>query len=123
MKHLAKLAALFCFAFALFAAPVAVFAQDSAPVKTEKKVRKPKAKAPEKIDINSATVEQLVALEGVDDRIANKIIGARPFSNKAQLKSFNILSIEAYEKIADKVVARQEKKERPDTKGSKKTKD
>ncbi|MDF9827477.1 DNA uptake protein ComE-like DNA-binding protein [Ereboglobus sp. PH5-10] len=119
MKLLIKLASL-CFVFALVATPVVVNAQDAAPVKTEKKSGK--AKGPAKIDINRASAEQLASLPGIDVATANKIIAGRPYGNKTQLKSKNIITSEAYESIKDRIVARQEKKGGKAPKGDKKNK-
>lgn len=107
MKTLLKYVAL-GFAFALAAAPVVVHAQDKTPAKAEK-AAKPKAAA--KIDVNSATAADLAKLPGVDADTANRIIAGRPYGNKAQLKSKNVVSDEVYKKITDQIVAKKPKKE------------
>ncbi|AWI08872.1 ComEA family DNA-binding protein [Ereboglobus luteus] len=119
MKLLIKLASI-CFAFALVATPVVVNAQNAAPAKTEKKSGK--AKGPAKIDINRASAEQLASLPGIDAATANKIIAGRPYNNKTQLKSKNIITNDAYEAIKDRIVAKQEKKGGKASKGDKKNK-
>jgi DNA uptake protein ComE-like DNA-binding protein len=119
MKTLIRLIAL-CFAFAIAAAPVAVHAQDkTSPAKAEKST---KTKAAPKVDINSATAEQLMKLPDVDAETADRIIASRPYSSKAQLKNKNILTEAAYNKITDQIIARQPKKDGDAAKGDGKEK-
>jgi len=51
------------------------------------------------IDINTATEAQLKAILGVRDEEAKNIIAARPYANKEQLKTKNIIPVDSYEKI------------------------
>lgn len=62
------------------------------------------------VDINSATDAELKAVPGIGDAYASKIIAGRPYANKAQLKSRNVVPGAVYEKIKDLIVARQKKK-------------
>ena len=67
---------------------------------------------PEKdlVDINAATKEQLVALPGVDDSTAEKIIEHRPYKKKNELKKRKIVSEETYKQINDRVTVLAPKK-------------
>jgi competence protein ComEA len=70
------------------------------------------AKAQEKgalVDINSATAAELKGVPGIGEAYAAKIIAGRPYANKAQLKSRNIVPGNVYEQVKDKIIAKQKK--------------
>lgn len=51
------------------------------------------------VDINSATEAELKSISGIGAAYASKIIAARPYANKAQLKSRNVLPVPVYEQV------------------------
>ena len=65
------------------------------------------AKGSAPIDINRATPAELEAIPGIGKAYAAKIIAGRPYSTKAGLVQKNILSAALYEKIKDRVIAKQ----------------
>lgn len=91
-----------------FATDVKLPAKVSAPA-AGKAAEAAKAKV-ELVDINSASEAQLKAIPGVGDTYSKKIIAGRPYAKKDQLKSKKIIPDSLYEKIKDKIVAKQIKK-------------
>lgn len=99
---------------ALLSLSVAVvgFAADKAPaVKPAEKsaVKAAPAAKEEPVDINSATEAELKAIPGIGDAYSKKIIAGRPYAKKDQLVSKKILPKAVYEKIKNKIVAKQAK--------------
>jgi DNA uptake protein ComE-like DNA-binding protein len=62
------------------------------------------------VDINSATEAELKSVPGIGDAYAAKIIAGRPYANKTQLKTKNILPAPVYEKTKELLIAKQPKK-------------
>lgn len=58
------------------------------------------------IDLNSASRDALMSLEGIGEVKADAIIRSRPFKAKTELVERRIVPESLYEKIADKVFAR-----------------
>ncbi len=63
-----------------------------------------------KIDINTATADQLKAFPGIGEAYSKRIIDGRPYANKNQLVSKGILPSATYNKIKDQIIATQPKK-------------
>jgi DNA uptake protein ComE-like DNA-binding protein len=86
---------------------------DAAKTKADAKGTTDKVKSDVKakiIDINTATEAELKAIPGIGDTYAAKIIAGRPYANKTQLKTRNILPSVVYEKTKDLIIAKQSKK-------------
>ncbi|MBA4397099.1 MAG: hypothetical protein C0394_06930 [Syntrophus sp. (in: bacteria)] len=73
----------------------------------EQKAEKKTEKAAERVDLNTATKAQLMALSGVSELTAQRIIRNRPYVKKDQLKSMKILTEQEYDRIRDRIIARQ----------------
>jgi len=59
------------------------------------------------IDINHASKDDLKTLPGIGDAYANAIIKNRPYKNKTQLRSRNVIPDATYNRIKDKIIAKQ----------------
>ena len=66
----------------------------------------PSAPAVSLIDINSASRDDLMSLEGIGEVRADAIIRSRPFKAKTELVERRLIPEAVYDKIADKVMAR-----------------
>ena len=83
-----------------------------APAAEKKAEAAPAAAAKEElVDINSATEEQLKKIPGIGDEYAKKIVAGRPYAKKDQLKIKKIVPPATYDKIKDKIIAKQAKKD------------
>jgi len=63
-----------------------------------------------KVDLNTASKDELMKLSGVTDEIAEKIIAARPFKTKSELVSKKLVTRAEYAKLATHVTAKAESK-------------
>jgi competence protein ComEA len=68
------------------------------------------AVAADKIDINTATIDQLKAFPGIGDAYSKRIVDGRPYANKGQLLSKGVLPAATYNKIKAQIIATQPKK-------------
>ncbi len=84
----------------VLAVPFAIAASTSAPLH-------PPIDVPDLLVINTASADQLKMLPGIGDAYAGKIIKGRPYKRKDELVQKKILSHATYDKIKDRVVARQ----------------
>ncbi len=71
---------------------------------------KPQPKAPaakkERLDINSASADDLKALKGIGEADAKKIVENRPYRTKDELVEKKLVPKATYDKIKDQIVAK-----------------
>jgi DNA uptake protein ComE-like DNA-binding protein len=104
---------MFMSAMAYAADPKAAAKPAGAKAAEQKDVKKEEAgKKQDLIDINTATKEQLQSIPGIGDTYSQKIIDGRPYAKKDQLKSKKIVPDNVYEKIKDKIIAKQAPKKK-----------
>lgn len=67
-------------------------------------------KAPEPMDINSATAKQLATLKGIGEVRSKAIVKGRPYNGKDDLVNKKIIPQDVYDDIKDLIIAKQKKK-------------
>jgi len=97
-----------------FALLLALFAFGSPSIAQTSKDIKPGSKSAAtksaQLDLNSASKADLMALPGIGEAYAEKIIVSRPYKRKDELVRRKIIPDATYDKIKDQIIATQPKK-------------
>jgi competence protein ComEA len=112
MKSICRsLAAVLALLFVIALASIAVAGQEpgSKPEAMASPAQMANAAAAGKLDINTATKDQLKALPGIGDVYSQKIIDGRPYRTKLDLVHRKIIPQATYDKIRDQIIAKQPK--------------
>ncbi len=64
-------------------------------------------KAEDKIDINRASADELRKIDGIGEARSAAIIKGRPYRSKDELVSKNIIPKAVYDKIKERIIAKQ----------------
>jgi len=109
-KSAARVLALFLTVFlvSIIAAGQATSGAKAASTAAPAQAAKPAAAA-DKLDINTATRDQLKELPGISDVYSQKIIDGRPYHTKLDLVHKKIVPQATYDKIKDMIIAKQPK--------------
>jgi len=105
-KNLAALIVALSLAFAMASAIAVGQSSSGSSMAAPAQMSKPAA---DKLDINTATKDQLKALAGIGDAYSQKIIDGRPYRTKRDLIIRKIIPQATYEKIKDQIIAHQPK--------------
>lgn len=73
----------------------------------DKKAAATKPAAGPQIDINSASADELMTLDGIGEARAKAIIKGRPYGRKDELAKRKIIPEATYEKLKDRIIAKQ----------------
>lgn len=94
---------------AVLSATVVFATEPTAPKAVKPVAAKAKAEFPkqELVDINTATAAELKTIPGLGDVYISQIIAKRPYANKSQLVSRNVLPEAVYEKVKGQIIAKQ----------------
>jgi competence protein ComEA len=110
-RNLLAITATFVLTFSVLAAFAAAQSQSSstgAVSSASERATRPAA-ADDKLDINTATKDQLRELPGIGDVYSQKIIDGRPYRTKLDLVHKKIIPQATYDKIKDQIIAKQPK--------------
>jgi competence protein ComEA len=74
------------------------------------RARPPAASSLEQVDINHASLEQLIQVPGLTRPWAERIVRFRPYRSKLDLEQDGVLPGEVYNRIKDSIIAHHDKK-------------
>ena len=95
---------------AMLSVCLAAMAQNQA--RDPRGVPKTSASAPRpetRIDINHASVDELLKVPGITPSWAGRIVRFRPYNTKADLLERGVVTSEVYDRIKDNVIAHRDK--------------
>lgn len=64
------------------------------------------------VDINSASVTELMQVDGMRETWARRIVRFRPYHSKADLVGKGVVTTEVYQRIKDQIIAHRVEKSR-----------
>jgi DNA uptake protein ComE-like DNA-binding protein len=88
-------------------APAAIFCCTSVPPDSTAQHAPPPPEM--RVDINHATIEELLKIPGLTRSWAGRILRFRPYHSKLELLDLGVVSGEEYNRIKDYIIAHREK--------------
>src|ERR1700756_432092 len=89
--------------------PGSVPEMNAAPLHATAKAAQTAKSAATKLDLNTATEDQIKELPGIGDAYAKKMVEGRPYRTKLDLVHKKIIPQATYDKIKDLIIAKQPK--------------
>ena len=103
---MSRIVSLMALALLALAQPLSFQALSFQPASAQQRAAPAPAPAANLIDLNNASRDDLMTLDGIGEVRADAIIRSRPFKAKTELVERRLIPEHLYEKIADKVMAR-----------------
>ena len=106
-------------ALAALALPLVAFAEETKPAATPTTTEHHSSSthhSASKVNLNSATMEQLAKLPGITEETAGKIIDARPFKATSELVSKSLVTQAEFDKLKGHVTVKSSTSKSPETK-------
>jgi len=91
------------------AAPAQAAPAQGAPIAAPPAAETHAQKRAKLMDVNTASLEDLMSLPGMSERLASQVIAGRPYRSRVDLKTRGIVPTRTYDAILERIVAKSPK--------------